>query len=146
MLLLAITYFTSIRWRPLVWVGGLALLPCALLLIFVPGIARQEDIGTSVAGYAGAYAIPLAVALFARGKQAWMNVVAAVWVLVLGMIARGLHLDRNADSPLLYLWCGLGAAGLVAWGMHERRSERVNFGMAAFAHYDSVLLFFFGDG
>lgn len=143
MLLLAITYFTSMRRRPLVWIGGIALLPCALLLIVVPGIARQDDRGTSIVGYAGAYAIPLGVALLARGKQAWMNGVAAAWVLVLGLIARGLHLDRNADSPMLYLWCGLGAAGLVAWGMHERRGERVNFGMAAFAL--TILFFYFSS-
>src|SRR5262249_61469590 len=37
--------------------------------------------------------------------------------------------------------CALGSVGLVAWGLKERRKERLNLGVAAFAI--SVLFFYF---
>jgi len=138
-LLLAITYFTATGWKPLMWIGGIALLPSAL------GLALSKELWGSnfsmgsdtVLGYAAAYALPLAVALFARGKGSWMNAAAAVWVCWLALTS------RQGSSPLLYLVCAAGAAGLVAWGMYERRSERVNLGMAGFAI--TILCFYFSS-
>jgi hypothetical protein len=66
-----------------------------------------------------------------------MNAVAAAWVVVLSLLAWG-----RADTGM-YLWCGIGAAGLIAWGIHELRAERINFGMAGFAL--TVLFFFFSS-
>jgi hypothetical protein len=37
--------------------------------------------------------------------------------------------------------CAVGSIGLVAWGLYEKRKERVNLGVAAFAI--SVLFFYF---
>lgn len=136
-LLLAITYFTSTGWKPLVWIGGIMLLPSAL------GVALSKDLwgshdttgGNAVLGYAAAYALPLAAALLLRRRSSWLNGIAAVWVFCLAL------LSRDGSSPLLYLWCGAGAAGLVAWGMYERRGERVNLGMAGFAI--TILFFYF---
>lgn len=139
MLLLAITYFTAARFEPLVWIGGIAILPWTLALALSKEFGGSSlSIGRdAILGYAAAYALPLGVALFVRGKPAWMNGVAAGWVLWLGLVA------RQGSSPLLYLVCGVGAAGLVAWGMYERRSERVNFGMAGFAI--TILCFYFSS-
>jgi uncharacterized membrane protein len=135
MLLLAITYFTSTQWKPLIWIGGISLLPWTLAV----ALSRQV-FGTDTGEFWGsalALALPLAVAFLLRRKQSWMNAIAAVWVLVLGLVS------RNPNSPLLYLWCGVGAAGLVAWGMYEHRGERVNLGMAGFAI--TILFFYFSS-
>jgi uncharacterized membrane protein len=43
----------------------------------------------------------------------------------------------------IYVWCGLGSIGLVAWGMKESRPERINLGMAGFAL--TVLFFYFSN-
>jgi len=139
MLLLAITYFTAARFAPLVWIGGLAILPWTLALALSKefGGSSLSIGGDTILGYAGAYALPLGVALLVRGRGSWINAVAAVWVCWLALIS------RQGSSPLLYLTCGAGAAGLVAWGMYERRSERVNLGMAGFAI--TILCFYFSS-
>jgi uncharacterized membrane protein len=145
MVLLAITYFTALerRWRPLVWIGGLALLPwtAALILSHDSWFGRQTNENVSIPGYAVAYGGPLILSYLLRGKQAWINGVAAVWVVVLNMVLN--IFARESSNPLIYLWCGVGAAGLVAWGMYERRGERVNLGMAAFAI--TILCFYFSS-
>jgi uncharacterized membrane protein len=55
-----------------------------------------------------------------------MNLIAAAWVFLLAAVAT----HRGVG---VYAWCGLGAVGLVAWGVRDARSERVNMGMAGFA-------------
>ncbi|HTB15443.1 MAG TPA: DUF2157 domain-containing protein [Bryobacteraceae bacterium] len=135
MLLLSIAYFTAPQSKALRWIGGLAILPWALALALDHqffGASRDKE---EFFAYAGAYALPLAVAFLLRRQKAWINVVAAVWVFLLNLTA------YQSASPLLYLVCGLGAAGFVAWGMHEHRSERINLGMAGFAI--TVLCFYF---
>ena len=42
-----------------------------------------------------------------------------------------------------YVWAAVGAAGLIAWGIAERRRERINLGVAAFAL--TVLFFYFSS-
>jgi uncharacterized membrane protein len=44
---------------------------------------------------------------------------------------------------LPYLWCAVLAIGVIAWGLRDRRSERVNLGVAGFAL--TVLVFYFSD-
>jgi uncharacterized membrane protein len=137
MLLLAIVYFTAPQSKVLMWIGGLALFPWTLMLI----LERTRYTPTNSElfwGYGTAYALPLALAFLLRRKGVWINGVSALWVLVLNAISTG-----NTNSPFLYLWCGLGAAGLVAWGLHERRGERINLGMAAFAI--TILCFYFSS-
>jgi uncharacterized membrane protein len=144
--LLAITYFTANKARALVWIGGLALLPATVtVLASGEGGAQQDWSRMSIfLVCAIAFALPLGAAVVLRGKAAWVNGVAALWVLVLGLLARDLKiLTSYAENPLVYLWCGVGAAGLVAWGMYEHRSERINLGMAAFAI--TVLAFYFSS-
>ena len=136
MLLLAITYFTAARLKPLIWIGGIALLPWTLTLALGRVIFDKNHNGNPFLTVA-AYVLPLSLAFLLRGRASWMNAVAAVWVLGLSL------LSDNTNSPLLYLWCGVGAAGLVAWGMAEHRSERVNLGMAGFAI--TILAFYFSS-
>jgi hypothetical protein len=39
----------------------------------------------------------------------------------------------HGDRILVYVWCAVGAVGLVAWGIRESRAERINLGVAGFA-------------
>jgi hypothetical protein len=136
-LLLAICYLTAGR-RYLTWIGGIALLPSVFWVALGREYGRRPfDWRLALVGWAGAILIPLAVAYFCRGRRFWMNAVAAAWVVVLSLLAWG-----RADTGM-YLWCGAGAVGLIAWGIHELRAERINFGMAGFAL--TVLFFFFSS-
>ncbi|MBI1752362.1 MAG: DUF2157 domain-containing protein [Acidobacteria bacterium] len=143
-LLLAFTYLTARRGeedgllrRALMWVGGLALLPAVFatvasswghpLTLEAPG---QE--GLLALGWSVTLLGPLVLAWRLRGKAAWMNLVAAGWAWMLGIMP-------SSELPL-YAWCALGAVGLVFWGLHESRRERVNLGVVGFA---LTLLFFY---
>ena len=90
-------------------------------------------------GCAAALLIPLGVAFLFRRDKAWMNVAAAVWVGGLSWISA----SDLSDHPLSYLWCGLGAAEMIVWGLYESRTERVNLGMAGFAL--TIAFFFFSN-
>ena len=147
-LLLAISYVTAIHPRLLPsrgaqagvfnWLGGLALLPAAAV---VATLGRARDASTTAGlqtlGWCFAILIPLAFAAYYRRASAWMNVVAAMWGVGLSLLAQ-----RQADAAV-YAWCGVGAAGMVAWGVGEFRAERVNLGMAGFAI--TLLCFFFSN-
>lgn len=164
LLLLAITYLTagqgesdSLPQRAVKWVGGIALLPLAIFAF----VERHEpwwrgDHETSsklllVLGWTIAIGGPLALAIALRKSAAWLNAVAAVWVLVIGTFhsthpwagIRESFLGYAWDSVGIYMWAGLGALGLVAWGLAERRRERINLGVTGFAL--TVLFFYFSN-
>jgi uncharacterized membrane protein len=140
--------------RTMVWLGGLALLPCAGI-----GIALAAEDHYRYSGFAGrpevsrallsiywaiAGGAPLILAWFTRQKAAWMNVLWAgwVWALLEAASYAGWGGDRRISAKIaLYALCAIGAVGLVAWGLYERRKERLNLGVAAFAV--SVLFFYF---
>lgn len=142
--LISITYFSartrsldSLLRKALAWIGGITLLPFAIVLAAEFDLwrsSRDAYVTTSdLVGYALAFALPLGLAGWLRKREAWMNLVAAAWVFLMGLIAHSQNLG-------LFTWCALGAVGMTAWGVYEGRSERVNMGMAAFA---LTLLFFY---
>ena len=56
--------------------------------------------------------------------------------------------NRNSQRSLgataaFYALCAVGSVGLVAWGLYEKRKERLNLGVLAFAI--SVLFFYFDN-
>jgi uncharacterized membrane protein len=126
--------------RTFVWIGGIGLLPAVLTLALWNwrGNTRASVPGTlGVIGWIGAFLFPLGFALIYRRAKTWMNAVAALWVGVLSTLAY-LH------TPLwIFAWCAVGSAGMIAWGIHEFRAERVNLGMAGFAL--TILCFYFSD-
>ncbi len=143
-LLLAFTYLTARRGdgdsplrKALMWAGGLVLLPSVFAAIattharWVPYPREASTLLLGV-GWAVALGAPLGLAFLLRGRGAWMNGVAAFWAWMLGIM--------NGRELPLYAWCALGAVGLVFWGLHEARRERVNLGVAGFAF---TLLFFY---
>jgi uncharacterized membrane protein len=126
--------------RALGWIGGLGVLPSVLLLILWDWDTRTRSFVAGklgITGWIAAFALPLAFAFLYRKVAAWMNVIAAVWVGVLSALT-------FQHAPLLiYAWCAVGSAGMIAWGIAEFRAERVNLGMAGFAI--TLLCFYFSS-
>jgi uncharacterized membrane protein len=137
--LLAICYL-SVPAKTFRWIGGLGLLPAVLLLALWNwwGAAKTSSPDRLVViGWIGAFLLPLGFSFIYRRVQTWMNVVAALWVSVLSALTRN-------HSPLwIFAWCAVGSAGMIAWGIHEFRAERVNLGMAGFAI--TILSFYFSS-
>lgn len=122
-------------------IGAVALLPLAItfrLMLGESGPWNQEV--TSAAfrygGWALAFGLPLLTAWLVRGRAAWLTVVGAAWVLA------GVLLGRHPGA-LVFIWGGLGAAGLAASGVLEGSRLRINLGLAGFAL--TVLLFYFSS-
>jgi hypothetical protein len=160
LLLLSLTYLTartgaedSAQRRGLTWIGRISLLPLAVLA-FVAGRdpwwswrSRPEVPElASIIGWIIAIGAPLVLAFALRKKAAWINAVAVAWVLVIPT----LHPANAvlAGTSRVYIlgscfWAALGALGLIGWGLLERRSERINLGVAGFAL--TVVIFYFSD-
>lgn len=158
LLLLALTYLSAIYGtqrstlrRALAWIGGVALFPSVVLAIawsdWMPwraGIPLYLQILGGVTGLA----VPLLLAVWLRRKDAWINAVAAFWVLV----AATLPSHAVTNESLLqfawrqvgpYIWCAVAALGLVAWGVRESRRERINLGVIGFGL--TVVVFYFSQ-
>ena len=160
LLLLSLTYLSartaegeSLERKAFASIGGIALLPCAIIAVIIRGeLARSY--GQSSPSFLGEWLIaigaPLALALLLRGRAAWMNGVAALWVLSLALVTpHRSFLWNEWDVMGFYVWAAVGAVGLIAWGIAERRRERINLGVAAFAESlfgAGVLLLFGGWG
>ena len=158
LLLLAISYLTAplpeketpIR-TPLVWIGGLALIPLTVAVVIESSILSASywpplPGSYRVLGWIGALVLPLGLAWWLRGNAAWMNLIAALWVVALGSTSLR---SEPGESLLPYAWrelgpygmCALGASGLIAWGLQEARKEQINLGIAGFSL--TVISFYF---
>ena len=156
LLLLSITYLTArtpgkesaIR-KTLVWIGALSLPLFAAWVGLEFGNAWQRTSMSRVYlafGWFGAFALPLLLAWCLRRQAVRWNLVAAIWVVTLGSTGRG---AAPHEGALVYFWRDLGpylmwaigSIGLIAWGLHEARKERINLGVAGFAL--TVLAFYF---
>jgi uncharacterized membrane protein len=125
--------------RTLAWMGGLGLLPAVLTLaLWNWGITRASSPDRFVViGWMVGILLPLGFAFIYRKAQTWINAVAALWVGVLSA------LTFNHSPIWIFAWCAVGSAGMIAWGIHEFRAERVNLGMAGFAI--TILCFYFSS-
>lgn len=162
LVLLAISYLSartsgedSVVRRGLGWIGGIALLPLSILAFveereFFWSWRGHPEVPALlyISGWIIAIGTPLLLALALRRRAAWVNAVAAVWVLVIGTFhpanstAGSLSLFAwNTLGP--YFWGGIGSLGLVGWGLMERRRERINLGVAGFAL--TVVIFYFSN-
>jgi len=164
LVLVAITYLSartsqedSNARRTLAWIGGLAVLPLSVWAFFEGretygwGWRNRPDLSPllHITGWAIAIGAPLALAFVLRRSAAWTNAVATVWVLVIGTF-RARHEDTSGNLSIFawnslgpYFWAGVGALGMVGWGLLERRRERINLGVAGFAL--TVIIFYFSD-
>lgn len=157
LLLLSLTYLsarTVDRQSPertaLVTIGGIALLPCAIIAAFARGESaysygtQSRSASVLVVAWLAVIFGPLVVALLLRRTAAWMNAVSALWVFGLGLVAPHRSWPRNAWYVIgFYIWAAVGAFGLIAWGIAERRRERINLGVAGFGI--TVLAFYFSS-
>jgi len=135
--------------RTMVWIGGIALLPCAVTAVAIAGEEGYSSgygqrlpvsFATLLVGWTVALAGPLVLAWVLRRGAAWVNVLCAAWGYALILFAS--HSDSSAGATLTrYSLCALGSVGLVVWGLQEKRKERLNLGIAGFAI--SVLFFYF---
>jgi len=164
LVLVAITYLSartsqedSNARRTLAWIGGLAVLPLSVWAFFEGretygwGWRNRPDLSPllHITGWAIAIGAPLALAFVLRRSAAWTNAVATVWVLVI-VTFRVRHEDTSGNLSIFawnslgpYFWAGVGALGMVGWGLLERRRERINLGVAGFAL--TVIIFYFSD-
>lgn len=147
-LLLAIAYLSARRddrdralRQGLGWIGGIALIPAALVVVVLTHEAWDVYMpagpfpgGLALAGWSAAIAIPLGLSFFLCGREAWTSAIAMAW----GVLLAFLHPEQ-----VVYLWCGVGAVGLVAWGLRGGRPERINLGVTGFAF--TVLSFYFSN-
>jgi hypothetical protein len=124
----------------LVWIGSLALIPAAVYLAVVAGDLHRGYAAPSAArlalGWAAALMLPLIVAWWSRGRDGWPVAAGLAWA-ALGSATGGL------DGIGAYIWLAVLAVGVIAWGVHDRRPERVNLGMAGFAL--TVTAFYFSS-
>ena len=152
-LLLAILYISASPREPnralrlgLVWVGALSVIPFLGDVMFsgqtavYPGLRGSLPASLAALGYAAAYLPTLAVAAIARKRRSTAIFVAAVWVLVLGLLSRQESPEHN---PWLYLWAALGSCALCYWGVRENRRLFINYGTVIFAL--NVITFYFSD-
>jgi len=163
LLVLSLTYLTartgaegSLLRRGLAWIGGISLLPLAILAFveereWLWSWRGRSDVPEMVRvfGWTIGIGAPLLLAVVLRRKAAWVNALSAVWVLVITTFH---SVDSATAEPLRihgwstlgpYLWAGLGALGLIGWGLLERHRERINLGVAGFAL--TVVIFYFSD-
>jgi len=94
------------------------------------------------------FTLPLLLAWALRRKAAWVNLVATSWTALLTLIPAAtvtnestLRYGVRVVGP--YLWCGIAALGLIAWGIKEARSERINLGILGFGI--TILTFYFSQ-
>lgn len=157
LLLLAISYHTALlpgKETPvrnaLAWIGGITLIPGTVFVIISGIIVPWQKVPLqgvySVLGWFVVLVLPLVLAWWLRRGAAWLNVIAAFWVIALGTTSLRFE---SGESLLRYAWrelgpygiCALGSIGLIAWGLKEVRKERINLGIAGFAL--TVLSFYF---
>lgn len=138
----------------LAWIGGLAIIPVTVWVIFSRESYGMAEDGRAhagaallAAGWLAAYAAPLLLAYALRNRAAWPLLIAAAWVRLLGATASRVGDDPQGAADLrelgTYALCGLGAALLAWWGIHEARRERINLGVAGFGI--TVVSFFFAS-
>jgi len=140
--------------RTMVWIGGIALLPCVGTAVAIaieeahPFRSSPLSFAALLVGWTVALGGPLVLAWLLRGRAAWMNLLWAAWAYALILAAGHSHSSGGSQyhrylcaTLALYALCTLGSVGLVVWGLYEKRKERLNLGIAGFAV--SVLFFYF---
>lgn len=152
LLLLSIAYLTSVmnsKKTPariaIAWLGGVTVIPCAFMMaifgspeFYYLGELSGFDLAI---GYGFAMLLPLIFAWLLRGRGALYNLIAVLWIVLLELSFNAWRVYYlNIFSYLLW---GLGSIGLIAWGLKERRKERINLGILGFGL--TVLAFYFSS-
>jgi hypothetical protein len=135
---ISLLYFLS-RYRPLMWLGGICLIPLTMVLLAIEAFDRNRSHHTQVESY-------------------WVTLAVIAFLAVLGWFTfggfdiRGFSAIATAvlisyaavevGGWMLAFVMGIAFASLCAWGVAEQREELVNMGIAGFAI--TVLGFYLG--
>ena len=125
--------------RALAWIGGIALIPLGMVLVSSVNFGSyREPAGTPLLalGWAVAVGAPVGLMWLLRHGISAPFLALGAWTVAGPFMARG-------GDAVPYLWSGVFSLGLVGWGVVERRSERINLGVAGFGL--SVLAFYFSS-
>lgn len=144
LLLLALTYLSALgnerrdaMRRVLAWIGGIAVIPLAVAAVPESWWGPERlSTGLQIVGRGAGLVLPLLLAYFLRRRAIWMNVIAAAWV-------GSVELLSPSAKVTPYVWAAVGSLGLIAWGLHEARRERINLGILGFGL--TVLVFYFSN-
>jgi hypothetical protein len=150
LLLLALTYLgacsgarrSSIRFV-LVWIGGITLLPLAIVCAadFEWGVRRNIPTIAYLIGVPVAILGPIIMAWILREREVWQVALCAIWVLAASLLPTYPTHSGVAQRLAPFLWTAIGSIGLIAWGLSEERPERINLGIVGFGL--TVLVFYF---
>jgi uncharacterized membrane protein len=150
LLLLALTYLSAgygARRGPirlvLVWIGGLTLLPLAIVCAadFEWGIRGSIPISAYLIGVPVAILGPIIMAWILREREVWQVALCAIWVVAASLLPIYPTQGSLAQRLTPFLWTAIGSIGLIAWGLSEERPERINLGIVGFGL--TVLVFYF---
>jgi uncharacterized membrane protein len=125
--------------RPLLWIGGLGLIPATVFLMMATDSRAwlgAIPAGLAALGWVGAIGLPLGLAWVLRGTDGWPVAVGVGWAVLAALVG-------DLDGVARYLWLGLLSVGLMGWGLRDRRPERVNLGIAGFAL--TLMAFYFSS-
>jgi uncharacterized membrane protein len=128
--------------RALTWIGGIAVLPSAIVLAAIAMEHPWTDLvpmalRMRLTGFLLVFALPLIAAWLLRGKAAIWNIAFAFWAFLLSLLSA----DNIFHKVAVYGLCALASIMLVMWGLREQRRERINLGVAAFAI--TIVAFYF---
>jgi hypothetical protein len=87
----------------------------------------------ALVGLAVAMGAPLLLGWLLRGSRIAPLGVAIGWILVSLTAASTGLVTPSAPGLFPYLWWAVGGLLLLAWGVSDGRSERINFGVAVLA-------------
>jgi hypothetical protein len=123
----------------LAWAGGIALIPLSGLLVASEyrGLHPDEELRASLRALGWLVAVGGPAVLVWTLRRGVTVPIAGLGVWVVG----GAFLGGGGAVP--YAWAAVLSLGLIAWGVTERRSERINLGVAGFAL--TVLIFYFSS-
>jgi uncharacterized membrane protein len=125
--------------KALTWAGGIGVIPATLFVVASahawrgPGNLSPLQLGIGAIVAVGG---PLAVAWALHRRIPPALAAVAAWTAVGPLVAA----ERGVVP---YLWAAILSVGLIAWGTTERRSERINLGVAGFAL--TVVVFYFSS-
>jgi len=125
--------------RALVWIGGIAVIPMAFLVVAAShawqGLGNLPPLRLAT-GAAVALGAPLGLAWLLHRSIAPIFLGLAAWTALGPVLA-----PQRGVVP--YIWAAGLSLGLIGWGVLDRRAERINLGVAGFAL--TVLVFYFSS-
>lgn len=133
---LALLYFLS-HYRPLVWLGGLGLIPMTLVILILGDMRRGRNLQTPVEAYWAFLVVIVMLALLGYRVFGGFNIRGFSAIAAVALLSFG---GNEVGGWMLYLVLGIAFAALSAWGVAEQRVELVNVGIVGFA--TTILIFY----